>query len=130
MVFLSPWSCPPANSEAYLANALGDLQDQLFTDWETIVVNDCSPDGGFAIAQQFAAFDQRICIVSHEVNRGLSAARNTGLEVAQGRYVWFPDRDDRYDFTLLQTHTIRCRNMMLQWLWWGMWKSIMTLLIR
>lgn len=85
-----------------MANALGDLRDQLFTDWETIVVNDCSPDGGFAIAQQFAAFDQRICIVSHEVNRGLSAARNTGLEVAQGRYVWFPDRDDRYDFALLQ----------------------------
>lgn len=66
------------------------------------MVNDCSPDGSLAIAQQFAASDQRICIVSHEVNRGLSAARNTGLEAAQGRYVWFPDLDDRYDFTLLQ----------------------------
>lgn len=94
---------PTYNSEAYLANALGDLQDQLFTDWEAIVVNDCSPDGSLAIAQQFAASDQRIRIASHEVNRGLSAARNTGLEAARGRYVWFPDPDDRYDFTLLQS---------------------------
>lgn len=94
---------PTYNSEPYLATALGDLQDQLFTDWEAIVVNDCSPDGSLGIAQQFAAADSRIRVVSHEVNRGLSAARNTGLEAAKGRYVWFPDPDDRYDFTLLQS---------------------------
>lgn len=94
---------PTYSSEPYLAAALGDLQDQLFTDWEAIVVNDCSPDGSLAIAQQFAAADARIRAVSHEVNRGLSAARNTGLAAAQGRYVWFPDPDDRYDFTFLQS---------------------------
>lgn len=93
---------PTYNSEPYLANALGDLQDQLFTDWEAIVVNDCSPDNSLAVAQHFAESDPRIRIVSHKVNRGLSAARNTGLAAAQGRYVWFPDPDDRYDFTLLQ----------------------------
>lgn len=94
---------PAYGSEPYLAAALGDLQDQLFTDWEAIVVNDCSPDGSLAIAQQFAAADARIRVVSHEVNRGLSAARNTGLAAAQGSYVWFPDPDDRYDFTFLQS---------------------------
>ncbi len=94
---------PTYSSEPYLAAALGDLQDQLFTDWEAIVVNDCSPDGSLAIAQRFAAEDARIHVVSHEVNRGLSAARNTGLAAAQGRYVWFPDPDDRYDFTFLQS---------------------------
>lgn len=94
---------PTYSSKPYLAAALGDLQDQLFTDWEAIVVNDCSPDGSLAIAQQFAAADARIRVVSHEVNRGLSAARNTGLAAAQGRYVWFPDPDDRYDFTFLQS---------------------------
>lgn len=94
---------PTYNSEPYLANALGDLQDQLFADWEAIVVNDCSPDGSLAVAQRFAADDARIRIVSHEVNRGLSAARNTGLAAARGEYVWFPDPDDRYDFTLLQS---------------------------
>ena len=94
---------PAYGSEPYLAAALGDLQDQLFTDWEAIVVNDCSPDGSLAIAQQFAAADARIRVVAHEVNRGLSAARNTGLAAARGRYVWFPDPDDRYDFTFLQS---------------------------
>lgn len=94
---------PTYSSEPYLAAALGDLQDQLFTDWEAIVVNDCSPDGSLAIAQQFAAADARILVVSHEVNRGLSAARNTGFAAARGRYVWFPDPDDRYDFTFLQS---------------------------
>ena len=94
---------PAYGSEPYLAAALGDLQDQLFTGWEAIVVNDCSPDGSLAIAQQFVAEDARIRVVSHEVNRGLSAARNTGLAAAQGRYVWFPDPDDRYDFTFLQS---------------------------
>ena len=76
---------PTYSSEPYLAAALGDLQDQLFTDWEAIVVNDCSPDGSLAIAQQFAAADARILVVSHEVNRGLSAARNTGFAAARGR---------------------------------------------
>lgn len=94
---------PTYSSEPYLAAALGDLQDQLFTDWEAIVVNDCSPDGSLAIAQQFAAADARIRVVSHEVNRGLSAARNTGFAAARGRYVWFSDPDDRYDFTFLQS---------------------------
>ena len=94
---------PAYGSEPYLAAALGDLKDQIFTDWEAIVVNDCSPDGSLAIAQQFAAADARIRVVSHEVNRGLSAARNTGLAAARGRYVWFPDPDDRYDFTFLQS---------------------------
>ena len=94
---------PTYSSEPYLAAALGDLQDQLFTDWEAIVVNDCSPDDSLAIAQQFAAADARIRVVSHEVNRGLSAARNSGFAAARGRYVWFPDPDDRYDFTFLQS---------------------------
>ena len=94
---------PAYGSEPYLAAALGDLQDQLFTDWEAIVVNDCSPDGSLDIAQQFSAADARIRVVSHEVNRGLSAARNTGFAAARGRYVWFPDPDDRYDFTFLQS---------------------------
>ena len=86
-----------------MTDALLDLQDQLFTDWDAIAMNDCSPDDSLAVAQRFADADSRIRIVSHEENRGLSAARNTGLAAAYGRYVWFPDPDDRYDFTLLQS---------------------------
>lgn len=90
-------------SEAYIADAIFDVQNQVCPDWELIVVDDASPDGSRAIVQRFAAADARIRLETHDQNRGLSAARNTGLAAARGQYVWFPDPDDRYDFTLLQS---------------------------
>ena len=94
---------PMYGSEAYIADAIFDVQNQVFPDWELIVVDDASPDGSRAIVERFAAADPRIRLETHAQNRGLSAARNTGLAAARGEYVWFPDPDDRYDFTLLQT---------------------------
>lgn len=93
---------PVYGVEAYLSNALNDLLSQSFVDWEAIVVDDCSLDKSRKIAEYYALKDPRFRIVSHEVNRGLSAARNTGLEEAKGRYVWFPDPDDRYEKDVLQ----------------------------
>ncbi len=90
-------------SEAYIADALFDVQNQVCPDWELIVVDDASPDGSRAIVERFVAADPRIRLETHAQNRGLSAARNTGLAAARGEYVWFPDPDDRYDFTLLQS---------------------------
>ena len=94
---------PMYGSEAYIADAIFDVQNQVFPDWELIVVDDASPDGSRAIVERFAAADPRIRLETHPQNRGLSAARNTGLAAARGAYVWFPDPDDRYDFTLLQS---------------------------
>jgi glycosyltransferase involved in cell wall biosynthesis len=68
---------------------------QSFTDWELILVNDCSPDGSQAVAKACAARDPRIRVLSHEVNLGVSHARFTGLKAATGRYVVFVDSDDR-----------------------------------
>lgn len=93
---------PVYGVDIYLPDALEDLLEQSFTDWEAIIVDDCSPDRSRAIAETFVAKDSRFKIVSHEVNRGLSAARNTGLQAAHGEYVWFPDPDDRYEHDLLQ----------------------------
>lgn len=93
---------PVYGVEDYVANALEDLEAQSFTDWEAIIVDDCSPDGSRAIAEAYVAKDSRFRIVSHEVNRGLSTARNTGLQAAHGEYIWFPDPDDRYEHDLLQ----------------------------
>ncbi len=94
---------PMYSSEAYIADAIFDLQNQICPDWELIVVDDASPDGSRAIVERFAAADARIRLETHAQNRGLSAARNTGLAASRGQYVWFPDPDDRYDFTLLQS---------------------------
>ncbi len=94
---------PMYGSEAYIADAFFDVQNQVCQDWELIVVDDASPDGSRTIVERFAADDPRIRLETHAQNRGLSAARNTGLAAARGEYVWFPDPDDRYDFTLLQS---------------------------
>ncbi len=101
---------PMYGSEAYIADAIFDVQNQVFPDWELIVVDDASPDGSRSIVERFAAADPRIRLETHAQNRGLSAARNTGLAAARGAYVWFPDPDDRYDFTLLQS----VRNSLVQ----------------
>lgn len=93
---------PSYGVERFLSHALDDLVSQTFSCWEAIVVDDCSPDKSRDVAERFAAEDPRIRIAIHEENRGLSAARNTGLQKARGKYVWFPDPDDRYDKHLLE----------------------------
>lgn len=93
---------PVYGVEAYVADALNDIQRQTFSDWEVIVVDDASPDASAAIAQGFADADARIRVVHHEVNQGLSGARNTGMAEAVGSYLWIPDPDDRYEPTLLE----------------------------
>lgn len=92
---------PTYGVEAYIAIAIEAVQTQEFGDWELIVVDDCSLDASAEIAQRYAAVDSRIRIVHHEVNQGLSAARNSGIAVARGRYVWMPDSDDTYEPQLL-----------------------------
>ncbi|MCQ2593759.1 MAG: glycosyltransferase [Treponemataceae bacterium] len=85
---------PIYNVEKYLAECLTSCINQTLTNIEIICVNDCSPDNSRSIAEDFARRDSRIKIIDHEQNKGLGAARNTGIEHAQGEYVWFVDSDD------------------------------------
>jgi glycosyltransferase involved in cell wall biosynthesis len=84
---------PLFNSEPFIAEALESLRMQSLTDWECIVVNDGSTDGGPAIADGLAARDARIRVV-HQANRGLSASRNTGIECSAAPWLHFLDADD------------------------------------
>lgn len=93
---------PVYNVDSYLKLSLEDLQSQTFTDWEAIIVDDASPDNSKNIAQTFINKDSRFKIVSHKTNQGLSSARNTGIKNARGKYIWFPDPDDRYKHNLLE----------------------------
>jgi len=79
--------------EATLDRCLQSIANQPFGDYEVILVDDGSPDGCPAICDQWAAHDNRIHVV-HQANGGLSAARNTGLDLAQGDFVTFIDSDD------------------------------------
>jgi glycosyltransferase involved in cell wall biosynthesis len=84
---------PVYNSEPYLEDCLQSVIQQTYRSIEIIIVNggstDCSPD----IMHSYAVKDDRIVILSQS-NRGVSAARNAGLGVAKGEYIFFVDSDD------------------------------------
>lgn len=85
---------PSYNCAPYLARTVESIQAQTLTDWEMIIVDDCSADDSFRIAQTLAAKDPRITAIQQPKNSGSSAARNTGLRLAKGRYITFIDGDD------------------------------------
>ncbi len=81
--------------EAYLDQCLTSIIDQADAGVEIVLCDDCSPDGSGAIAQGYVdRHPQQVRMIRHAQNRGLSAARNSMLEVARGDYVWFIDSDD------------------------------------
>jgi glycosyltransferase involved in cell wall biosynthesis len=86
---------PCYNRADIIGSAVHCLQRQTFCDWELIVVDDGSKDD---IAAAMGAFcgDSRIRLVRHPVNRGASAARNTGMAAASGRFIAFLDSDDEW----------------------------------
>lgn len=85
---------PVYKVESYLAECLDSLLTQDFSDFEIIAVDDCSPDGSGAILKEFEERDERMRVLSLKENVGLGMARNAGLEMARGEYVWFLDSDD------------------------------------
>jgi len=85
---------PSYNLGKYLPETLDSVLAQTFTDWECIVVDDCSPDGSAAIVEEYHSRDSRFKLIRQPVNMGVSAARNTGMETASGSYILFLDADD------------------------------------
>lgn len=84
---------PAYNAQAYLRECLESVLAQSYTEWEAIIVNDGSTDSTLEIALSYAALDPRFRVITTE-NRGLSCARNAGLEVVQGEWVTYLDSDD------------------------------------
>ncbi len=84
---------PIYNREKWLRNCLDSISSQTFKEWECILVNDGSTDNSLKIAQEYAENDERFIVFSQE-NQGVSAARNLGLDHAQGKWVTFVDSDD------------------------------------
>ena len=90
---------PVYNVEAYIEECLASVvaQSDAKANIECIIVDDCSPDGSMDIVRRFVDNYQgavQFRMLRHEVNRGISAARNTGVEAATGDYVFFIDSDD------------------------------------
>jgi cellulose synthase/poly-beta-1,6-N-acetylglucosamine synthase-like glycosyltransferase len=86
---------PAYNERDLVGHAIRSVQAQTVTDWEVIVVDDGSSDGTADAVRPFTEGDERIRLVSKE-NEGLSAARNTGIELARAPLVSFLDSDDMW----------------------------------
>jgi len=92
---------PVYNVEQYLEGCLNSVVAQTFHDYEVICVNDGSTDGSQAILEEFQKNHTQITIISQQ-NRGLSGARNAGIQIAKGDYLFFLDSDDWIEPTALE----------------------------
>jgi len=92
---------PVYNKEEYLRRCLESIINQTYQNIEIILVDDGSTDGSGEICRRYAGSDPKIRIIT-QVNQGLSAARNTGLDHMKGGYVVFVDADDYISLSLVE----------------------------
>lgn len=88
---------PVYNVSEYIKRCLLSVLNQTYNNIEVIIVNDCTPDNSMDIVDELlrsTIHNKEVKIQSHKVNRGLSAARNTGIKNATGDYIYFLDSDD------------------------------------
>lgn len=92
---------PVYNIKDYVAKCLESLKNQTLDSYEVILIDDGSTDGSEKIVDEYVS-DSRF-IIRHVANSGVSAARNTRMELAKGRYVAFVDGDDYVESDYLET---------------------------
>lgn len=85
---------PAYGQAAFLGDAIRSVLEQTYPYFEVIVVNDTSPDESAAVVRTFD--DPRIILLEHDTNRGLAAARNTGIKAAKGEFIALLDADDLF----------------------------------
>lgn len=85
---------PNYNCGRFIAQTIESVLAQTYTNWEMLIVDDCSTDDSVQIAQGYAAKDSRIKVIRNEKNSGAAVSRNKAIELAQGEFVAFLDSDD------------------------------------
>lgn len=95
---------PVYNAANYLEQCIQSITEQSYTNFELLLVDDGSTDGSQNICDDYAEKDKRIKVI-HKANAGASAARNTGIDCAQGIFITFIDADDYVDRNYLSEFT-------------------------
>ena len=94
---------PVHNVENYIEKCVSSVTAQTFEDIEIILINDASKDKSLEICNELAAKDMRIKVISFNQNRGVSSARNIGIENTSAPYIMFIDSDDWVDKDYVKT---------------------------
>lgn len=97
---------PVYNVEKHLSRAIESALNQTKQDCEIILVNDGSTDGSAEICEEYARKEPLFIQVIHQENQGSGAARNSGLDHATGKYIYFADPDDYFKPTLIH-HNVK-----------------------
>lgn len=101
MPFIS-FIVPVFNIRKYLSECVESIVSGPFSDWEILLIDDRSNDGSEILCDRFAAEDERISVVHMPENVGPGGARNRGLHLATGDYVFFLDGDDTIDSGIMR----------------------------
>ena len=92
---------PIYNVALYLDRCVQSVISQVYQDWECLLVDDGSTDGSTEICDKWVVRDSRIKVI-HQVNQGVSVARNNGIDASLGEYIAFIDSDDWVEPNYLQ----------------------------
>lgn len=85
---------PTWNSAKYIRETIKSVQNQTYTNWEMVIVDDCSTDNTVNIIKEIAKTDSRIHLIEQKQNQGAAVARNVAVQNGTGRYVAYLDSDD------------------------------------
>lgn len=85
---------PLYNSEAFISETINSVLKQTFSNWELLLIDDCSSDKTIEIVKTFADQNPKITLFKNEKNLGAALSRNKGIERAKGDYIAFLDADD------------------------------------
>jgi teichuronic acid biosynthesis glycosyltransferase TuaG len=94
---------PVYNAEKFIEETIRYVQAQTYTEWELLLVDDCSSDRSREVIRDKIKQDERIKLIEQDKNSGAAASRNLGLSKAQGRYICFLDADDVWEPEKLDT---------------------------
>ena len=98
---------PAYNAAPFIEAAIASVLAQTLTDWELIVIDDCSKDSTQKIIAEFAEKDARIHLVINEENMGVAKTRNRGLAMSRGKFVALLDSDDYWKPNMLEKMVAR-----------------------
>lgn len=94
---------PMYKGAEFVGDTIESVLKQTYTNWEMIIVDDCSPDDGAGINVVKRYTDPRIKLIESKVNKGSSGARNIALKEAKGQYIAFLDSDDMWPEEYLES---------------------------
>jgi glycosyltransferase involved in cell wall biosynthesis len=100
---------PVYNAELYIIRCLQSIEQQTWKDIEVIIIDDGSTDNSLLLTHQFAKHDTRFHVYS-QPNKGPSAARNSGIDKANGQYIMFVDADDYIENNAIENMMVLAKN--------------------